>query len=117
MYLSYAEYTAMGGTLDSVTFARLSFKADMMIDDASFGRCQDIFPIPDEIKELVFQLVKISETDDKGGALASVSNDGYSESYAVVNNEQKAKSLLYYYLSNLKDAKGVPVLYKGVEGS
>lgn len=38
MYLTYADYESMGGTLKQAEFQRLEFKARSLVDTRTFGR-------------------------------------------------------------------------------
>lgn len=113
MYLTFDEYAEMGGTLNIAAFSRLEFKARKIIDQRTFGRLKGPTEQPEAVKKLVFELVDLEEKEQKG-ILQSVSNDGYSETYAVVNNEQKSVCLIASYLSQEKTADGTPLLYCGV---
>lgn len=114
MYLTYADYESMGGTLKQAVFQRLEFKARSLVDTRTFGRLKGLTEAPEAVKRLIFELVAVSEADIAGGAVTSVSNDGYSETYAVVNNEEKALNLIAAYLSTERTADGTPLLYRGV---
>ena len=113
MYLTYDEYTEMGGTLSTAAFSRLEFKARKLIDQRTFGRLKGLVQQPEAVKKLVFELMVVEEKE-QNGVLQSVSNDGYSETYAVVNNEQKSTCLIAAYLAQEKTADGTPLLYCGV---
>jgi hypothetical protein len=113
MYLSYGEYTDMGGTLSNAAFHRLEFKARMLIDQHTFGRLKGLTEQPESVKKLMFELVAV-EQKEENGVIQSVSNDGYSETYAVANNEQKAVCLIVAYLAQEKTEDGTPLLYRGV---
>ena len=113
MYLAYNEYTEMGGTLNNAAFSRLEFKARKLIDQRTFGRLKGLAEQSETVKKLVFELMAVEEKE-QNGVLQSVSNDGYSETYAVVNNEQKSTCLIAAYLSQEKTADGTPLLYCGV---
>lgn len=113
MYIDYSEYTEMGGTLSDVAFFRLEFKARTLIDQHTFGRVKALTETPESVKKLMFELISVEEREENG-VIQSVSNDGYSETYAVVNNEQKSTCLIAAYLAQEKTADGTPLLYRGV---
>jgi hypothetical protein len=113
MYLIYDEYTEMGGTLNEAAFSRLEFKARKLIDQRTFGRLTGLTEQSETVKKLVFELIA-TEEKEQNGVLQSVSNDGYSETYAVANNEQKSTCLIAAYLSQEKAADRTPLLYCGV---
>ena len=113
MYLTYDEYAEMGGTLNKAAFSRLELKARKLIDQRTFGRLKGLAEQSEVVKKLVFELIA-TEEKEQNGVLQSVSNDGYSETYAVANNEQKSACLIVAYLSQEKTADGTPLLYCGV---
>ena len=113
MYLTFNEYTELGGTLNKAAFSRLELKARKLIDQRTFGRLKGLAEQSEVVKKLVFELM-IVEEKEQNGVLQSVSNDGYSETYAVANNEQKSACLIAAYLSQEKTADGTPLLYCGV---
>lgn len=110
MYLNYAQYKGMGGTLDETTFYDLEFEAEMKINWYTFNRLKKEKPqnYPDELERCMFRLIQIAEleaktlqlgsqsvttTDGEGNtttvttsaSIASQSNDGVSVSYNTIN--------------------------------
>lgn len=111
MYLTYAEYKAMGGELDTTEMTRLEYKARMEIDRLTFGRLigQDI---PEEVKKCIFELIgnesKVNDT------LSSESVDGYSVTYKSSDEIQsKKQDIIETYLTGC-EIDGTPCLYRGV---
>lgn len=89
-YLTYQEYTALGGTLNQTPFNLLEFEARKQIDLRTLGRLKNLENIPEEVKLCDFKLIesienyaKSIETADKN--IASESTDGYSVSYVTSN--------------------------------
>lgn len=89
-YLTYEEYTALGGTLDQTPFNLLEFEARRQIDIRTQNRLKDIDSeeIPQEVKLCEYNLINnINEfANSTNGAIstgnvASESTDGYSVSY------------------------------------
>ena len=113
MYLDYEDYVDMGGTLNEAAFSRLEFKARKLIDQRTFGRLKGLTEQSETVKKLVFELIALDQKE-QNGVIQSVSNDGYSETYAVVQNEQKSVVLIAAYLSQEKTEDGTPLLYRGV---
>lgn len=113
MYLTLSEYREMGGSLDATAFSRLEFKARKIIDQHTFGRLMELTEQSETVKRLMFELMTV-EQKEENGVIQSVSNDGYSETYATVNNEQKSTVLIAAYLSEEKTEDGTPLLYRGV---
>lgn len=123
-YLTYDEYQEYGGNLDEAVFNRLAFKAQMKIDNVTFGRLKKEKTVSEAVKRLMFELIgTINNTDysDEGysPAVTSEGNDGYSISYAsgTVMTIDKADSaianLIAEYLSEERDSNGTPLLYCG----
>lgn len=117
MYLSYDEYTNMGGSLTAAAYPRYEKKAAKIIDYYTCQRFADVNPLPEEVKYLMYELItKLVDTEDKGTVVASESNDGTSITY--VQKDQNAIGSEYWVLikTYLADIviDGVPVLYKGV---
>lgn len=130
MYLTYEEYTDMGGQLDETTFIRLEFDASTYIDYYTFDRLKEFDEIPYEVKMCIFNLFDYIQqvnslggtlTNEASGTVASMSNDGVSISYNVLNSQDlltASKSaipnIIKRYLSNVKDKRGYSILYRGV---
>ena len=113
-YLTYAEYQELGGSaIGLMPFNLLEFEARRRIDIRTQNRLKDKENIPDEVKLCVYNLINtinnyvISEksiTDN--GNIASVSTDGYSESYVnatqlnqiVQSKENELNTIIRNYL-------------------
>ena len=89
-YLTYEEYTALGGTLDQTPFNLLEFEARRQIDIRTFNRLKgvDSEEIPQEVKLCEYNLINsiqefASSTNGaiSTGNVASETTDGYSVSY------------------------------------
>lgn len=111
MYLSYAEYQAMGGTLDETAFNDFEFESECIINWYTFDRLKKETEWPEEVQRCMFALIKLAKlkadsmilgsqtttVDDGQGhtvtttvnsAIASQSNDGVSISYNTVSASQ-----------------------------
>ena len=120
MYLTYAEYQAMGGTLDETAFNDFEFEAECIINWYTFNRLKNETELPVEVKRCMNALIKLAKlkadsmvlgsqteqtTEDDGqgnvttitkttlSAIASQSNDGVSISYNMVNASQLFEGL------------------------
>ena len=120
MYLTYAEYQAMGGTLDETAFNDFEFEAECIINWYTFDRLKNETAWPVEVKRCTNALIKLAKlkadsmvlgsqteqrtvTDGQGhttttttttiSAIASQSNDGVSISYNMVNASQLFEGL------------------------
>ncbi len=109
MYLSYAEYVIMGGTLDDTAFNSLERKARYLINSQAGGRCGDriteLSALPDCIKDCVFDLVSFVDANDTNKQVASESQSqgGVSESISYVTRtdadiEKQEESIIHEFL-------------------
>jgi hypothetical protein len=121
IYLTYEEYTEIGGTLDLTAFNRNIDRACGVIDNATHNRIEHMTEVPQRAKalcrDLVEYLVRYS-TSDMVVSSRSQSAGGVSESesYAAKTDDEINAEMLcivYDYLGNEKDDKGTPLLYKG----
>lgn len=128
MYLTYEEYSNMGGTVEETAFTHIEFNARKLIDKHTFNRVAAGLAKGkfggDEIeciKHCVFELCNLNEQDIFNGnskVISSTSNDGVSESYVVPTSARDIQAqevrILTHYLS-LVTLDGVPVLYRGAD--
>lgn len=138
MYLTYDEYTNYGGDLDEPQFEEQYYKAAGIVDRYTFNRFREDTEFPNELKRLIYRLIKVNTISDgligldvandsigSTGTVASESNDGVSISY----NNMAAKDLyelignisgdsmvdyVKTYLNGVKNQKGYLVLYRGL---
>ena len=134
MYLTYAEYKTMGGTLDEATFNDLEFEAEALVNWYTFNRLKEDTSFPSEVKRLMKYLIDLAEKkanllgasssaslESSGAAIASQSNDGVSISYNVLNAAQLMESLkgqedgaINKYLQGVMNEAGRKLLYRGL---
>ena len=86
-YLTFAEYTTYGGTLDNPAFSRLEFKTSMLINQHTFGRLKADITYTESVKRLTFELIGLIGPSDVASAsyqpkVESEGNDGYSIKFA-----------------------------------
>lgn len=124
-YLTYAEYKALGGTLEETPFNVLELKAQKEIDRYTFGRLQTLPTQVNEVKVCVYELIKKldnyqnAETNQAKG-ISSESTDGYSISYgtktsdSVSSMNKDIENCIKTYLAECKLEDGTPYLYCGV---
>lgn len=124
-YLTYAEYKALGGTLEETPFNVLELKAQKEIDRYTFGRLQTLPTQVNEVKVCDYELIKKldnyqnAETNQAKG-ISSESTDGYSISYgtktsdSVSSMNKDIENCIKIYLSECKLDDGTPYLYCGV---
>lgn len=116
MYLTFQEYTAMGGALTSAAFTRAEFAAEKQIDKYTFGRLQTLATQTDAVKNLTFELVELDSkaTDAAESGIKSEGIGSYSVSYATATETQNAVyALICDYLACETLADGTPYLYRG----
>ena len=134
MYLTYAEYQNMGGTLDETTFNNFEFEAEALINWYTFNRLKEDNEFPEEVKRLTKYLIDLAAekaqligvsgsatAGTSGAAIASQSNDGVSISYNVLSAGQLMESLkgqedsaIKKYLQGVTNEAGRVLLYRGL---
>lgn len=137
MYLTYDEYTEMGGTLDEATFKDLEFEARSYVDWYTFSRLKNENIIPLQVKECMYYLIRLifnkmntlntlpttdSETSTTGGSdILSQSNDGVSITYNKLSSKEMLSSLkdeiadsINRYLQGVTNSLGKKLLYRGL---
>jgi len=135
MYLTYAEYTAMGGTLDETTFNDLEFEARSLVDWYTFNRLQAETTLPEALRRCMYKLIQYIITQQQvngigdgsgdnvsgGAGIASQSNDGVSTSYNILSardvvetSKTQMAQVINQYLSGVMNSLGQKVLYRGV---
>jgi len=139
-YLTFAEYTEMGGTItDEALFNSLAIDAQGYIDWYTFNRLwkeswrtEDVM---ERVKICMFQLIKLLEvkasvlTPDVSGTggintnaqLMSQANDGVSATYAVLSgnalyekSKQEIDDCIKRYLNGVMNSAGRKILYRGL---
>lgn len=136
MYLTYADYQNMGGTLEETAFNDLEFAAEAKVNWYTFNRLkkEDPSKYPEELKRCMYRIIKLIDDMQKASSIdgqensyststagvASMSNDGVSISYNVLSAseavEQAGKQVeqcIKEYLSDAVNSLGQKLLYKG----
>jgi hypothetical protein len=86
-YLTYTEYTSLGGEqIGETPFNLLEYEARKQIDLRTQNRLKNLDTIPDEVKMCMFNLINKIESyntasQDASGNVANESIDGYSITY------------------------------------
>lgn len=134
MYLTYAEYQAMGGTLEESVYNKYEFRAETIIDWYTFNRLHGETDIPERVRKCMFMLIDLLYQQDKamggdgsgsgsGGAsqIASQSNDGVSVSYSIMSTEDLIKyrqkeldDIVGRTLQGVMNSIGHRLLYRGI---
>ena len=138
-YLTYDEYSEMGGTLDETLFDTLLLDAQGYIDWYTFNRLwkeewrtEDVM---ERVKICVYQLISLvaakqnlitPQNTNAGGInlnaqVSQQSNDGVSTTYAVLSGEllfshakQEIEDTVNRYLNGIVNSVGRKLLYRGL---
>lgn len=131
MYLTYDEYTTMGGTLDEATFNNFEFEAEVFINWITFNRLKNEETQSDEVKRTVYSLINLlmtkhsilsgSEGNSSDAPAVSMKNDGVSVTYSTLSGAElfdklsvDARNIVLRYLSGVKNSQGKIVTYRGL---
>ena len=120
-YLTYEEYSNVGGVLDLTAFNRNIDRACGVIDNATHNRIEYMADVPRMAKALCRDLVEYLarySTSDMVVSSRSQSAGGVSESesYEIKTADDfygDIQNMIYDYLLNVTDDNGTPLLYKG----
>ena len=120
IYLTYEEYSAMGGICDLTAFSRNIDRACGIIDNATHNRIECMKKPPEKVKPLCRDLLEylvqnngVKIVTSKSQSAGGVSE---SESYATKTADDvygDIQNMLYDYLGNEKTDNGIPLLYRG----
>ena len=121
IYLTYDEYSAMGGICDLTAFNRNIDRACGIIDNVTHNRIECMAEVPQRAKALCRDLVEYlarNDTIEKTVTSRSQSAGGVSESesYATKTADDMygdIQNMVYDYLLNVTDDNGTPLLYRG----
>ena len=121
IYLTYDEYSAIGGICDLTAFNRNIDRACGIIDNATHNRIGCMAEVPQRAKALCRDLVEYharNDTPETAVTSRSQSAGGVSESesYATKTADDvygDIQNMVYDYLLNVTDDKGTPLLYRG----
>ena len=135
MYLTYADYRVMGGTLDEIPFNDFEFQAEVQINYATFSRLKTDTKFPTGVKRLTKCLVDLlekqaaafslgkgsSSSSGSGAYVTSQSNDGVSVSYngmastdLVTMCKTEVQNAIKNYLDGVTNEAGHKLLYRGL---
>ena len=120
-YLTYEEYSNIGGICDLTAFNRNIDRACGVIDNATHNRIECMAEVPQRAKVLCSDLVEYLarySTSDMVVSSRSQSAGGVSESesYATKTADDvygDIQNMIYDYLLNVTDDNGTPLLYRG----
>ena len=119
-YLTYEQYTEIGGTLEMTAFSRNIDRVCGMIDNATFGRIDKMAVVPRQVKACCRELVEYLANIVESGNVSSQSQSagGVSESVTYTNKttediENECANIIFDFLGNVKTDNGTPLLYRG----
>lgn len=120
-YLTYEEYTEIGGTLDLTAFKRNIDRACGFVDLCTKSRLQSVLEVSQRTKACLRDLVEYLENNMSGvKAVTSKSQSAggvsESESYVTKTDDETNSEMLnivYDYLATEKDDNGTPLMYRG----
>ena len=120
-YLTYEEYTEIGGTLDLIAFNRNIDRACGFVDLHTQSRLQTVLEVSQRAKSCVRDLVEyLADNASNGKTITSKSQSAggvsESESYATKTDDDVNSEMLnivYDYLATEKDDNGTPLMYRG----
>ena len=121
IYLTYDEYSSMGGICDLTAFNRNIDRACGIIDNATHNRIECMVDVPQRAKALCRDLVEylannvssVKVVTSKSQSAGGVSE---SESYATKTDDEinaEMLNIVYDYLATEKDDNGTPLMYRG----
>lgn len=118
-YLTYEEYVEIGGVLEKTAFNRNIDRVCGIIDNATYGRVEQMTEIPRQVKACCRELVEYLN-NETGKTITSKSQSAggisESESYATKTAEDiqtETANIIFDYLGSVKNEKGTPLLYRG----
>lgn len=121
IYLTYDEYSAMGGICDVTAFNRNIDRACGFVDLHTQSRLHSVLKVSQRAKACVRDLVEyIANNVSNGRVVASKSQSAggvsESESYATKTTDEmncEMLNIVYDYLATEKDDNGTPLMYRG----
>lgn len=135
-YLSFDEYTDMGGTLDETAFDELEYSAESYVDWYTFNRLRNETEIPEQVKKCIFYIMRLLQkrmeymtpdddsteaTSNSAKQIASQSNDGVSVHYNILYAEDvltlvkdEVDITIKRYMQGLTNSLGRKLLYRGI---
>ena len=119
-YLTYEEYTEIGGTLEETAFKRNIDRACGFVDAHTFCRLQGVLTVSQRVKACIRDLVEYLATNSSSKTVVSKSqsagNVSESESYAAKSQDELNAEMLdivYDYLATEVSNCGTPLMYRG----
>ena len=131
MYLTYAEYQSMGGTLTENIFIDYEFRAEFLINYRTFNRLVKDTAFPMQVKRLVKYIIDLVDKQSSAMSLGkngtsdayvtTQSNDGVSTSYSGMAStdlfalcDKDIQKSIDRYLQGVSNSAGRNLLYRGL---
>lgn len=126
-YLTYDEYTKMGGGMPEYEFVLAEFRARKRIDYLTDTRVAAMAAVPEAVKLCMMQIIAVDSkfgpealSQKESPVAVSYNTDGYTESLGSPEDQLAAamKSLnasIREMLWGELDDRGVPLLYRGLD--
>lgn len=120
-YLTYEEYTKIGGVCDLTAFNRNIDRACGVIDNATHNRIECMANVPKQAKALCRDLVEYLARNITTDAVVSSRSQSAgtvseSESYVIKSKDELQSDIdemIVDYLGSVTDDNGTPLLYRG----
>lgn len=123
-YLTYAQYTAWGGTMTEQAYNLAEIKARARIDALTQGRVARMQTVPEQVQAAMMEIINVDATYSAAAqaqtpVATSFSTDGYSESYGSAEArtaaiEKQLTASILTLMDGVLDDDGVPLTYAGV---
>ena len=132
VYLTYDEYTTLGGTLDENAFYAVEFEAQTFVNWITYNRLKDEETFSSTVKRCMYDLVSLitakrnvllnGTTESEGNStIKTMQNDGVLVTYNTMSGEElfnalsvDAKRIILRYLNGEKNSKGKLLTYRGL---
>jgi len=129
MYLTYAEYQNMGGTLTQTAFNNVLIDAEALIDWYTFNRLVTVTPVDLKVKQCAMKLIdlvvarqnNLVSSVNATSPITMEQNDGVTVQYATFTasellntSDKEISKIVKHYLNTVKGKNNKPVLYRGL---
>lgn len=88
-YITYDEYTGLGGIVEQSAFSVIERKAQRLLDYWTQNRIKYLTTIPDEVKEVLTEMINKMAKCNDGERLTSFSNGKVSMSFDTSKTEEQ----------------------------
>lgn len=99
-YITYQDYTALGGIVPESDFANVERKAQRQLDSYTFDRIKQLTTIPDEVKEVLTEYINKIYANEKSSVSSSLASS-YSNGVESITYKENAEAQFNNSLVNL----------------